>query len=62
MDFKNEKKEKNNIKMIIGLIIFLLFMNSSIWRIKDDIGRVKDKIIKIHGYSISLNIKDIEKV
>lgn len=61
MNFKKEKEVLKNKKLIVALVIAALVGISAIVGIKHDISRVKDKIIKIHGYSLSFNYKNLDE-
>ncbi|MDK2565079.1 hypothetical protein QOZ84_16230 [Romboutsia sedimentorum] len=61
MNFKKEKEGFKNKKLVVALAIAALVGISAIVGIKHDISRVKDKIIKIHGYSLSFNYKNLDE-
>jgi uncharacterized membrane protein len=59
MNSKKGKEVFKNKKLAITFVIAALIGISTISGIKYDISRVKDKIIEIHGYSLSLNDKNL---
>lgn len=59
MNSKKGEVDFKNKKLIVVLVIAALIGMSTISGIKHDISRVKDKIIKIHGYSLSLNDENL---